>query len=318
MPLSDKTARPPLVLIANDQEWFARSLESILGPSGFAVLRAFDGPQTLEFARAAQPDAIIVDHSIDDRQALELVQQLRADPHVGPQTPILLTASAPLEWDRCVEAYRAGVWDVCAPPLNADLLLLRLRTFIDAKRAVDRIRDESLLDATTGLYNMRGLARRAREIGAEAQRQHDALACVAFTTDADPAPQAASGESSARVAEHLSAVLRRTGRGSDAFGRVGQGEFAIIAPATQEAGAVRLVERLQDALADAPLDDGRVQRRLTIRAGFCAVPDFADASVDAVEMLLRAAAALRKTRDGATDTPGELRAFRAQPPRLVQ
>jgi hypothetical protein len=36
----DKANRPPLVLISNDQEWSARSLESILVPNGYTVLRA--------------------------------------------------------------------------------------------------------------------------------------------------------------------------------------------------------------------------------------------------------------------------------------
>ena len=50
----DKTpAASPLVLIANDQEWSARSLESILGPNGYAVIRAYTGQQALERARAA-------------------------------------------------------------------------------------------------------------------------------------------------------------------------------------------------------------------------------------------------------------------------
>src|SRR4051812_17285291 len=44
----DKASRPPLVLIANDQEWSARSLESILGPNGYAVVRAYTGQQALE------------------------------------------------------------------------------------------------------------------------------------------------------------------------------------------------------------------------------------------------------------------------------
>ena len=34
---TDKTTPPPLVLIANDQEWSARSLESILGLTHYLV-----------------------------------------------------------------------------------------------------------------------------------------------------------------------------------------------------------------------------------------------------------------------------------------
>ena len=40
---------------------------------------------------------------------------------------------------------------------------------------------------------------------------------------------------------------------------------------------------------------------MRIRAGYCAVPDFAAASVDAVEMLLRAATALHHTRQNHED-----------------
>src|SRR5664279_831529 len=37
------TSRPPLILLANEHEWAARSLETILGPHGYAVLQAYRG-----------------------------------------------------------------------------------------------------------------------------------------------------------------------------------------------------------------------------------------------------------------------------------
>ncbi len=48
--------RGPIILIANDQEWSGRSIESILAPEGYEVRRAFTGGQALEVARAIQPD----------------------------------------------------------------------------------------------------------------------------------------------------------------------------------------------------------------------------------------------------------------------
>ena len=44
---------PPLVLIASDQEWSSRALESTLGPQGYAVLRAYNGRQALEHVERA-------------------------------------------------------------------------------------------------------------------------------------------------------------------------------------------------------------------------------------------------------------------------
>src|SRR5215218_1743776 len=76
----DKPLRPPLVLVANDQEWSARSLESILGPNGYAVLRAYTGRQALELARSAQPDVVIVDVRMPDIDGLDVCEVLRDDP----------------------------------------------------------------------------------------------------------------------------------------------------------------------------------------------------------------------------------------------
>jgi len=60
MSSSSPEPRPSLVLIADDQEWMSRSIESILQPNGFAVLRAFTGRQCLALAERAEPDAVIL------------------------------------------------------------------------------------------------------------------------------------------------------------------------------------------------------------------------------------------------------------------
>jgi len=52
-----------------------------------------------------------------------------------------------------------------------------------------------------------------------------------------------------------------------------------------------------------------------IRAGYCAVPNFADSSVDAVEMLVRAATALRQGRSAGG--AARITAFDESPLRLV-
>ena len=99
MPERDKPSRPPLVLVANDQEWSARSLESILGPHGYAVLRAYTGRQTIDLARSAQPDVIILDARLPDLDGLDVCRSLRADPrmaaHISSDTIRYPIASLP-------------------------------------------------------------------------------------------------------------------------------------------------------------------------------------------------------------------------------
>lgn len=296
------------MLIANDQEWSARSLESILGPNGYSVVRAYTGQQALERARTAQPDIVILDAQMPDMHGFEVCRALRSDPRFSTTTPIVITTSGPSGRTQRLEAYRCGAWEFLGQPLDGEALLLKLGTFLQSKQQVDILREESLLDSSTGLYNMRGLARRAREIGADALRRREALACVVFAPETDmETDEDAPGEELLRLSDQIGTVFREVGRGSDAIGRLGPAEFAVIAPATGLDGALRLVDRLGGAVEATRIPVRGGDRSVRVKAGYCAVPDFADASVDAVELLLRATTALRDLkRDGADD---RVRAF---------
>lgn len=294
----DKAPSTPLVLIANDQEWSARSLESILGPSGYSVVRAYTGQQALERVRTAQPDIIILDAQMPDVHGFEVCRQLRNDPRFSATTPIIITTSGPSGRTQRLEAYRAGAWEFLGQPVDGEALLLKLATFLQCKREVDSLRDESLLDPGTGLYNMRGLARRAHEIGADAFRRRDPLACVVFAPEADDATGDSPDEELQRIAEQVGQLLKRVGRSSDAIGRLGESEFAVIAPATGTEGALRLVRRLGSTIESSPIPVRGGERTLRVQAGYCAVPDFAESPVDAVELLLRATTALRDLKRG--------------------
>ncbi len=310
----DKTLSAPLVLIANDQEWSARSLESILGPSGYSVVRAYTGQQALERARATHPDLIILDAQMPDMHGFDVCRTLRADPHFGSTTPIVITTSGPSGRTQRLEAYRAGAWEFLGQPLDGESLLLKLGTFLQCKRAVDELREENLLDTSTGLYNMRGLSRRAREIGSDALRRHDPLACVVFAPESEDQPSEAGDEGDAeveRVSDQVGILFKRAGRASDAIGRLGPSEFAVIAPATGPDAALRLVRRLSGAIEGSPVAQRGGERSIRIRAGYCAVPDFAESPVDAIELLLRATTALRDLRrEGKGD---RIRAFEQVP-----
>jgi diguanylate cyclase (GGDEF)-like protein len=303
MHFSDKPRRPPLVLIANDQEWAARSLDSLLGPKGFAVVRAHTGSQTLELARTTRPDAVLLDAQLEGIGGLELCRQIRSDPQVSDATPVILISHAPGGRSERLEAYAAGAWDFCTQPLDGEALLLKLSTFIRGKREADALRGESLIDELTGLYSMRGLARRAQEIGAEATRLRHALTCVAFVTmpDRGTKPETDTGVGMRLVAEHVGLICRQQGRLSDAIGRLGQNEFGVVAPSTNEHGAALMIDRLRSAIETGPVVASGTWA--SVRVSMCSrsVSDFSAAKADAMEMLLDATGDLRRARSAPLD-----------------
>jgi len=288
--------RPPLVLIVSNQEWSSRSLETILAPNGYAVLRAYTAASAMARARGAQPDIIVVDSTLPDSDGLELCRKIRRDRHVPLGMPIFIIGPEPPTRQRRIDALRAGAWEHLGQPLDAEEFLLRIEAFVRAKLDADRARAEGLVDEATGLYNMRGLARRARELGSQASRQHAALACVVFAPDFDTRDRdAASEEALTDAAQRLAGAFKAAGRLSDAIGRVGPSEFAVVAIGTDAPGSVKLAERVAQALAAVPALSATT-RPFELRAGYYTVPDFHSAPVDTVDALLRATAALRLAR----------------------
>jgi len=309
---SGRAGRQPTILIASREEAASRSLESVFVPGGYRVLKAYTVAQTLERARAALPDAIILDTILPEGPGLEVCRELRRDPQFA-LTPIVLMSSDHATRQQRTAALRAGAWDYLAAPLDAEHLLLKLETFVRSKMAADQAREEGLLDEGTGLYNMRGLARRARELASQASRRNAALACVVLAPDFGElggAPEPAE-EAIAAAVRRVAAALKGAGRQSDVIGRVGPTEFAVVAFGTDAAGSVKLAARLAQAVealgqSDEPPPGGPAGA-FRLRAGYYAVPDAHVQAADAAETFLRAAAALRLSR---SDLAGSwIRAF---------
>lgn len=307
---SASLARPPVALVVSEHEWSTLSLESVLGPNGYAVLRAFNAKQALDRVRSIGPDVVFIDAKLPDMDGVQLCRALRQHASISLAAPIVIISSEHVTREQQVGALRAGAWEYVRLPVDAEQLLLRLESYLKAKFEADRARDESLLDVTTGLYSMRGLLRRARELVSEAARYHRPLACVVIAPemDADPA-QSELGES---VLAELTELFRATNRTSDAIGRLGPSEFVLLAPETDAEGARGLAERLREVIDRA--NAARGSSPIRIRVGCYAIDDAGEAGIEPVEMLTRATLALRHSQ---SERSGNIAFYgNAAPPKL--
>ena len=121
-----------LVLIEDDKE-IRRFLHSALGASGFQVWPAETAQRGLIEAATRQPELIILDLGLPDRDGLDVIRDLRA------WTPIpILILSARGEEAQKVAALDAGADDYLTKPFGVPELLARLRALL---RRVVRIDD---------------------------------------------------------------------------------------------------------------------------------------------------------------------------------
>jgi PleD family two-component response regulator len=276
---------PPVVLIAvSKEQWLA----SALGGDRFAVIQVHTGMLAREVARDVRPDVIILEAALPDMSGIEACRLLHADLHIGHYVPILIVARDKPTPEQRVTALRAGVWDFIGYPREPEELSLTLQVYSQAKRNIDVALADDLMDPTTKVHGRAVLARRARQLGALMARRHGALACVVFAIDTDP------------VDPKVPSLLARAARVSDVVGAFSATEFAVLAPATDHAGAVRLARRGAEALQEATAGGAPLVPGTTLRVGYDAVANLTYSPTDPVDMLVRANAAVR----GGAPEPG--------------
>ncbi len=290
-------SRPPVLLVANAfGTWLSQALANLVKARGYRVHFVLTGRELLDQAPAVRPDIIVLDADLPDLDSVAVCRTLREN-RAAWNMPVIMITTTPATKQQRLAALEAGAWDYLSVLLNPEELTLKVDAMARLKLEMDRVLGESAVDPASGLYTVRGLERRARELASDAVRRRAPLACVALGIGLDP--KGADGSSAALPAAEAYAgqVLQTSGRTSDCVGSLGQGEFAVLAPATAAEGAARMAQRLARALETAGPRPAGVPP-LRVHAGYDAVPDVHLTPVEPASLLEHAGTALRQARTG--------------------
>ena len=279
-----------LILVAAGAGHPARRLGRVLSDRGHRVVWASEAEQSRELASALQPDCILIDAALGPSGGSAVAWALISEARVEMSTPILVVTDGPPSPADRIAAIKHGVRACIDSGMDDDEMAESVRAYVELKREADGLLADRLMDPRSGLYNLRGLARRINELAAQAVRHHFPLACVALTVELEPeAPEASSRLALTRCAP----ALQEIGRRSDSIGRIGPREFVVVAPDTDHAGAVHLARRLSEALKTAASGAGLAPNAVRISGGYDAVDDLAYAPTEAPVILTRAMSAIR-------------------------
>jgi hypothetical protein len=159
------------------------------------------------------------------------------------------------------------------------------------------------MDPASGIYTPFGLHQMAEQLEARALRNHEPIACLAFSP-----PPTGFEDGQPRTSEELESfadlahIVRGQARKSDVVAKTGEWQLALLAPDTDAAGARLMVERLQRELDAASKKSAR-PGSFRLRTGYCAVSDLSAANVDLTELVHRAESALAHVpADGARES----------------
>jgi CheY-like chemotaxis protein len=233
----------------------------------------------------------MISEKLADTSGFDVCRLLRSQSLVSDSTAILILVPGPVAREFKLDALRAGASEVLGLPVDGEELVLRLRAYVLTKLDADGAREHGLIDPVTGLYNVNGLTRRARELGARAFRDSSAMACVIFSPMVRESAAAAQ-QLMKRIAQVFSGANGHAGgRVSDAIGMVSPSDIAIFAPETDE-GARKLTRRLQAVLENSAAELGAPSTP-RFQSSYFTVPNFRETPIEPHEMLQKASAALQ-------------------------
>jgi two-component system, OmpR family, KDP operon response regulator KdpE len=115
-------ASAPLILLIEDEPPMRRFLRTALGANDYRLVEAETAKEGLAQAAARNPDVILLDLGLPDRDGLEVTRELRE----WSTTPIIVLSARGREEDK-VKALDLGADDYLTKPFGVDELLARIR-----------------------------------------------------------------------------------------------------------------------------------------------------------------------------------------------
>jgi diguanylate cyclase (GGDEF)-like protein len=291
------------VLAVDDEPTSLRLVTALLEQAGHQVVTAKNGQEALNLALANPPQMVVTDWMMPGMDGLELCKRLRSTE--AGQDLYILILTGQNEEQRIVEAFEAGADDHLAKPLNARLLLARLRPGIRVIRLQEHLRGEvrekeeanrrlavekrrfklaSMTDALTELPNRRYAMKRLEKEWATSLRTGLPLSVILLDIDHFKSVNDTYGHDVGdRVLCATARAIGRVLRTSDTCTRMGGEEFLVITPGTHLEGASQLAERIRAAIEVNDVGESTfAQRCVTVSLGVACSTLAGVASIDAL------------------------------------
>ncbi|MCX8062566.1 MAG: response regulator transcription factor [Anaerolineales bacterium] len=116
------------VLVIEDDEIVARTIERSLRGEEFKITVANSGVEGLKIARKLIPDIVILDVVMPGMDGYTVCREMRADPALA-DVPILFLTAKIKDEDK-IAGFNAGADDYLSKPFNIDELILRVRAIL--------------------------------------------------------------------------------------------------------------------------------------------------------------------------------------------
>ncbi len=243
-----KSTTKTTILIVDDTPDNLRLLAKILESQGYLVRKYLNGRMALQGVNRDPPDLILLDINMPEMNGYEVCQQLKASEKTE-QIPVIFISALERIEDK-VRAFELGGVDYITKPFQEQEVLIRIKNQLliqqqhkqlieqnkrleqeiqDRLKAEAEVRQLSLTDELTGLYNRRGFFVLAEQQIKIARRTQ--VSCCILFADLDGLKKINDtfGHSIGdQVIIESANILQQSFREADIIARLGGDEFAVF------------------------------------------------------------------------------------------
>ncbi|MEG4531303.1 diguanylate cyclase [Microcoleus sp. D2_18a_D3] len=261
-----KLAAETNILIVDDTPDNLRLLAKILESQGYIVRKALNGRMALQGVHRDPPSLILLDINMPEMNGYEVCQKLKAS-ETSAQIPVIFI-SALERVENKVQAFELGGVDYITKPFQEQEVLMRVKNQLliqqqrqqlleqnqrleheiqERLRAEAEVRQLSVTDELTGLYNRRGfflLADQQLKIARRTQTSYFIL--FADLDGLKKINDTLGHEMGDRVIVDAAQILKQTFREADIVARLGGDEFALFIPNFSDESSTNFHARLQE------------------------------------------------------------------------
>jgi len=266
------------VLIAEDEAFSRRLLESSLSRWGYEVIVAADGLEASRILRSPDaPKLAVLDWLMPGLDGIQLCRELRwrkSDEY----TYVILLTSKHTKSD-IIEGLEAGADDYITKPFEPEELRVRLRNgkrilhLLDQLTAArEALRDLAAHDSLTKLWNHNAILELLGDELNRAERQDSSVGVVLIDLDHFKRINDTYGHLMGdRILCEAAQVMQNAVRPYDLVGRFGGEEFLLALPGCDDMNAVSHAERVRQALNQIAVKTPNTEIRFTASLGVVVV-----------------------------------------------
>lgn len=254
----------PVVALVDDDPATVDLIDRAIRDEGYRILHFDRAEKLIEKFSEISPDVILMEAILPGMSGLSVLDQIRPK-SLEEMVPVLILSKRDDPGTKLL-AFRRGAFDYVTKPFNPEEVAARVRILIRNKIFQEMLRQSSVSDPLTSLYNRRFLSVwLLREIE-RVKRYGLDLSCLLMDLDGFRHLNEENGERFGDfLLREVAEIVARNTRSSDIVGRMDNDEFLLFLPQTSKENAMTVARRLREKIEGREFKLGAKKAQ----AGFC-------------------------------------------------